>query len=229
MGEHHAGAGVMMRVLDLFSGMGGWSAAFKERGHTVVTVDIDYRFNPTYVRNIGELATLNDLGTDFDVILASPPCQAFSLAASNKQHWKWKDGIYHPQTPQAKHALALAAHTFALIEAANPRYYIIENPRGFMSLVIRPETTIVDLCQYGLAYKKPTCLWGGLPPSFVPKRCKGNCDHVKFNKAAKANGYMHDDYWGYHSSRMAAKRAMIPHDLSLAVCVAVEGDLNAHP
>ena len=29
-----------MNVLDLFSGLGGWSAAFVERGHEVVTVDM---------------------------------------------------------------------------------------------------------------------------------------------------------------------------------------------
>lgn len=35
-----------MKVLDLFSGLGGWSAAFKDRGHTVFTVDVHPDFKP---------------------------------------------------------------------------------------------------------------------------------------------------------------------------------------
>lgn len=41
-----------MKVLDLFSGLGGWSAAFKDRGHNVLTVDIEPKFNPDYCMNI---------------------------------------------------------------------------------------------------------------------------------------------------------------------------------
>ena len=36
-----------MNVLDLFCGLKGWSKAFKYRGHTVVTVDIERKFNPS--------------------------------------------------------------------------------------------------------------------------------------------------------------------------------------
>lgn len=35
-----------MRVLDLFSGLGGWSSAFIAAGNDVTTVDIDTKFKP---------------------------------------------------------------------------------------------------------------------------------------------------------------------------------------
>jgi len=44
-----------MRVLDLFSGLGGWSQAFKDRGHEVVTVDIAPKFAPIICKDIMEL------------------------------------------------------------------------------------------------------------------------------------------------------------------------------
>lgn len=39
-----------MRVLDLFSGLGGWSAAFRDRGHEVITLDIEPKFKPDIVK-----------------------------------------------------------------------------------------------------------------------------------------------------------------------------------
>ena len=35
-----------MKVLDLFSGLGGFSQAFKDRGHKVTTLDNNPEFNP---------------------------------------------------------------------------------------------------------------------------------------------------------------------------------------
>jgi len=64
-----------MRVLDLFSGLGGFSEAFKDRGHFVITFDIDPDFHADWVCDVGELNTLPKA----DAILASPPCQCFSM------------------------------------------------------------------------------------------------------------------------------------------------------
>jgi site-specific DNA-cytosine methylase len=93
--------GKSMRVLDLFSGLGGWSAAFKERGHEVLTLDIEPKFKPDICKDILEVNSIDELG-QFDVILASPPCEVFSIAAVWLKHWqKDSTGKYLPNDERA--------------------------------------------------------------------------------------------------------------------------------
>ena len=65
-------------VLDLFSGLGGWSKAFKDRGHKVITIDNNPKFNPTICKDIMKLKRKDFDGYNFDILLASPPCTEFS-------------------------------------------------------------------------------------------------------------------------------------------------------
>ena len=67
-----------MRVLDLFAGLKGWSAPFEERGHEVFSVDLDDRFDVSLHADILTMSA-DDLPWRPDIILASPPCEAFSV------------------------------------------------------------------------------------------------------------------------------------------------------
>jgi site-specific DNA-cytosine methylase len=76
--------------IDLCSGLGGFSRAFKDAGWEVVTVDVEERFLPTVVadvRNLGsrtlELATKKKSFRAYAkvIVLSSPPCTFFSRAA----------------------------------------------------------------------------------------------------------------------------------------------------
>lgn len=214
-----------MRVLDLFSGLGGWSAAFSERGHEVVTVDIDYRFRPAFCRDIAQLRGVDSLGGPFDVILASPPCEQFSLAAAH----------YHrivkgkPQISAAARAVALMQHTFDLIAAANPRFWAVENPVGFARQVFPDVAATIDQCTYGREFKKPTDLWGGLPPRFEARRCRDKSNHshtVKKPNGFPARGSVMN-MWINDTRRAASLRAELPHGLSLEMCLACERDLTS--
>ena len=51
-----------MNELDLFSGLEGASVGFKERGHKVVSVDMDPSFKPTIVADLFELRVEHDAG-----------------------------------------------------------------------------------------------------------------------------------------------------------------------
>ena len=118
--------GETMKVLDLYSGLGGWSAAFKDRDHEVVTLDNNYKFNPTYTRDITQLTDLSQFGS-FDIILASPPCQAFSIASV---YLHWKGGV---PDKAAQRSIALVKRTLMLIEMAQPKFWVMENPRGMLT------------------------------------------------------------------------------------------------
>ena len=43
-----------MRVLELFSGLGGWRCALRNRGQVVAAYDVSEVANATYVMNHGE-------------------------------------------------------------------------------------------------------------------------------------------------------------------------------
>lgn len=105
-----------MKVLDLFSGLGGFSKAFGERGHNVITVDIEPMFRPSIVADVRYL----NLRGDFDVILASPPCDEFSKAAMP----------WHRDKANPEKGLELVYATMRIIKDIKPRFWVIENVRG---------------------------------------------------------------------------------------------------
>lgn len=199
-----------LRVLDLFAGPPphGWSAAFRDRGHNVTTLDWESRFGADIQLDIRQLRGLGK----FDVILASPPCETFSVASIG-HHWTGGRGAYVPKTPRTCDGLAIMRKTFALIEEAGPAYYVIENPIGVMRQVApRRPTAQTWFCQWGDARAKPTDLWTNVPILFPTCR-NGAADHERAPRGAKT---------GTQGLRDAAERGRIPYALSLAVCLAVE-------
>lgn len=166
-----------MRVLDLFAGLGGWGAAFSERGHEVVSVDFDKRFDVTVHADVFEL-TAADLTGSFDVVLASPPCEAFSVLQIGRNWTRPPENF--PKTEAAKVALALVEHTVRLINEVDPAFFVVENPRAKLRR-LRPvahlDRRTVTYCQYGAPSQKPTDLWGGFPPSLeLAPPCSANDD-----------------------------------------------------
>ncbi|MHA2071128.1 MAG: DNA cytosine methyltransferase, partial [Candidatus Thorarchaeota archaeon] len=84
---------VNMKVLDLFSGAGGFSSGFARTSDTHLAVDIDpvaletcslnYPEAKTLQMDIGSLHSIElerELGGTPDIIIASPPCEEFSQA-----------------------------------------------------------------------------------------------------------------------------------------------------
>ena len=196
--------------LDLFAGLGGFSAAFADAGGwEVVTVDIDERFEPDIRGDVLDLRPA-DLPLA-DVVLASPPCNCFSKAAAWQDHW---DENGDPQTAKAREAVALVHHTIGLIQAIAPDYWIVENPQGHLRRFLGPPTATVTYCQYGTTYQKPTGLWGEHPPMEY-RRCRAGApchDH----------GGIEDDRDNRPLPRDPAERAKVPRELSEAILEAVE-------
>lgn len=198
--------------LDLFAGLGGFSAAFNDSLRwDVTTVEIEERFEPDICADILDLRP-EDL-PDADVVLASPPCTAFSMAASGTH----LDGDGRPVSEWGRTSLALVHHTVGLIKALDPDYWIIENPMGGMRRQLGEPDAHVWWCRYGSDRAKPTDLWGRLPPSFDARRCSnGNtsCHHEAAPRGSNA---------GTQASNLsAAERAKLPYGLSEAILDAVE-------
>lgn len=68
------------RVLDLFSGLGGWSEAFVAHGYDVTRVEMEPRFSSVPRTVQADVLTWEPDGP-YDLVLASPPCEGFSVAA----------------------------------------------------------------------------------------------------------------------------------------------------
>ena len=71
-----------MRLLDLFCGAGGAAVGYHRAGFEVVGVDVAFQKHyPFEFRQADALEYLAEHGREFDVIHASPPCQAYSAGA----------------------------------------------------------------------------------------------------------------------------------------------------
>lgn len=199
-----------LKVLDLFSGLGGFSVAFKEYGHVVCTVDFDSKFTPDIVADIMTLR-VSDLNPPYDIVLASPPCQCFSIASCST-HWVIPG---FPKTQEAKDAIQLVYKTLELIDDLNPKFWIMENPRGMLRKILKQPKATITLCQYGDTRMKPTDLWGNFPDSIIRPKCKnGDSCHVRAPRGSKTPGSTQ----GYTDK---AVRALIPRGLSEAILKSV--------
>ena len=126
-----------MKVLDLFSGLGGFSEAFVRHGCDVIRVENNPLLQDvphTQVKDVIEvrdyLFECNNRGLPIqkpDVILASPPCLYFSNAYSGpKAIFYRKFGNLDEYEPP----MGLLQATLDIIKIVKPRYWVIENVKG---------------------------------------------------------------------------------------------------
>jgi len=183
-------------VLDLFSGLNGWSEPWKEAGHEVITLDIEPSFGADLRMDIVEFAKdpkgyiaygpENGWGLPVDVVLASPPCESFSVMTIGR-NWT-VDHI--PKTERAVKAVEWVKATLEVIDILRPAYWVMENPRAKLRKLdfMQPYgRRTVTYCRLGERFMKPTDLWGGFPPSLMlPEMCKnGNPDHISAARGSK--------------------------------------------
>ncbi|WP_437921508.1 DNA cytosine methyltransferase [Sphingobacterium sp. LRF_L2] len=135
-----------LKVVDLFSGCGGFSYGFEKAGFEVVLgVDNDKAALDTFKLNhknsdiiLGDLhldSTLDEIenkigGKQIDVIIAGPPCQGFSLTGSRKANDDRNRLFYS---------------VFKLANRLKPKAVIIENVPGLATLYEgRAKTAILE-------------------------------------------------------------------------------------
>lgn len=121
-------------IIDLFAGIGGVSAGFRNTGHfdVIALVDIDQDCKETYKanypnsvymkRDISKLSRCHLLrvaqGREIDGIVGCPPCQGFSAA-----------GERDPTNPLN----GLVVDYFRIVKAVRPRFLVLENVPGILA------------------------------------------------------------------------------------------------
>lgn len=149
-----------MRVLDLFSGLGGFSEAFVRGGDEVLRVENNPLLSEiphTTMQDVLEVRDRLHLFhaqgepiREYDVLLAGPPCREFSLAYSSPR------SIAHRNGEEFEPSMDLLEATLDIIRITKPRYWVIENVIG----------SIKYFEEYGLEARQihgPHVLYGNFP------------------------------------------------------------------
>ena len=132
-----------LSVVDLYAGAGGLSLGFELAGNRVLAaVERDAWAGATYAHNFPATRLYNQevrsLEPSFfekyrgvDVVLGGPPCQGFSIAASNRRD----------------RADARNAEVFVFVEACvrlKPRWIVLENVPEIRRFMFKPETPLIN-------------------------------------------------------------------------------------
>jgi len=199
-----------MKVLELFAGSRSIGKAADRLAFDVYSSDIEQFGGIDYVTDILEF-DVTKIPFKPDIIWASCPCTAFSVAAIGK-NWTKVGDDYIPKNPRADFGLKLVQKTLEIIEHFNPTYFFIENPRG----MLRKMLIMADLprqgvtyCQYGDTRMKPTDIWTNSTKWIPRPMCKnGDPCHVAAPRGSKT---------GTQGLKGSYERSKIPEDLCLEI------------
>ena len=203
-----------MKVLELFAGSCSFSDVAKEYGHETFTVDngldlstADHYLKINAVTNILNLS-IDDIPFSPDIIWASPPCTTFSIASCST-HWTAPDeqGLRNPKTNDAEIGLLLLEKTIWIMNELQPKYYVIENPRGLMRKMGAVEHLTrhtVTYCQYGDSRMKPTDIWTNADWTPRPMCKNGMSCHESAPRGSKT---------GTQGLKGAYERSKVPYEL----------------
>jgi len=199
-----------MKVLELFAGSRSIGKAAEILGYKVFSSDLINFENIDYITSILDF-DINKLPFQPDIIWASPPCTAFSVAAIGK-NWTKDGDNYIAKNPRADFGLELVKKTIQIIEALKPTYFFIENPRGMlrkMPIMSNLNRQGVTYCQYGDTRMKPTDIWTN-SINWIPRpMCKNGDDcHIAAPRGSST---------GTQGLKGAYERSKIPEDLCLEI------------
>lgn len=196
---------IKMKMLDLFSGLGGASQAFVDAGWEVLRIENNPLLGEVPHTKLMCIFELRDWlenmifrypenFQDIDLIWASPPCDEFSLAY-NATHANWlRENPGEPYQPDMQPLDA----TMDIIRMLKPRFWVVENVRGassfFTDFIGSKPRQILGNAQF---------LWGNFP-LICPKEYPSKAEVDERHNPLRAN-----------------IRAKIPLEISEALLVAI--------
>jgi len=195
-----------MKVLELFAGSRSIGKVADRLAFDVYSSDIEQFGGIDYVTDILQF-DVTKIPFVPDIIWASCPCTAFSVAAIGK-NWTKDGDDYLPKNPRAEFGLKLVQKTLEIIQHFNPTYFFIENPRGMlrkMPIMTDLPRQGVTYCQYGDTRMKPTDIWTNSTKWIPRPMCKnGDPCHVAAPRGSKT---------GTQGLKGSYERSKIPEDL----------------
>jgi DNA (cytosine-5)-methyltransferase 1 len=185
------------KVLDLFSGIGGFSLGLERTGgfETVAFVEADPFCQRVLIKNWPLVEVWNDVRsltgeqlerTDIDVICGGFPCQPFSHASAGKRAGKNDDRYLWP-------------HMLRLVSEIRPRWVIGENVVGIEGVALEQVVSDLEGEGYEVAppLEIPACAVGHdhwRPRFWFVAHANGDCQssgtfHAKASRLPKCNRY----------------------------------------
>ncbi len=117
-----------MKVVSLFSGVGGFDLGFSQAGHKIIWAnDIWQEAVETYKLNLGNHIVCNDIREipsdeipTSDIIIGGFPCQGFSLANTKRSEKDERNFLY--------------LEFVRVVKDKTPSFFLAENVKGILSL-----------------------------------------------------------------------------------------------
>lgn len=137
-----------MMVLDMYSGLGGFSEAFvRDPDWDVLRIENNHLLADVPHTMIADVLTLNPSDFQCDLLLASPPCTEFSQGFAGPGPTARRKGIdFKPNMDLVKCAVEWD-------RVIKPKYFLMENVVGsakyFAEVGVKKIMTIGPFCLYG--------------------------------------------------------------------------------
>lgn len=230
-------------MLELFAGSCSIGKAAKELGMEVFSSDIRSFERLKKKEDTEEIHykvdihdfEINKLPFQPDIVWASPPCTAFSVA-SCWLHWDIDPNDKRkriPATAKANLGISMVKKTLDVISKIKPRYWFIENPRGMLRKQefmiegvekLKGARYTVTYCKYGDFRMKPTDIWSNINAinqnAWTPREMcrRGETCHESSPRGSQKGGVMRESN--------SYERSRIPKELCTEILKACEKDFN---